>query len=82
MDTRPTFHHPRHIKFVQELRNLRSRGSAALVFICFVEYSNFERDNTSLRIIERRRLTLGDKGLFALDLRHAPIDGEIHAGDI
>jgi hypothetical protein len=29
-----------------------------------------------------RRLTLGDKGLFALDLRHTAIDCEIHAGDI
>lgn len=35
----------------------------------------FERHNAAL-------LALGDKGLFASDLRHAAIDGEIHAGDI
>ena len=27
------------------------------------------------------RATVGYEGLFDLDLRHAPIDGEIHAGD-
>ena len=56
---------------------------------------NFDRHNTSLRIIERvptcsdhgseqvgRRLPLGGKGLLALDLRHTAIDCEIHAGDI
>src|ERR1700731_4076817 len=35
------------------MRNLRSRGNASLVFICFVEYSNFDRHKTSLRIIEQ-----------------------------